>query len=183
MGSKPADQFSEFGLAEWRVRRCSQIATCQSSGMQAQKRSRSAPCCHQVSGDDELLMLVRYRLRAALDRQLRGDCEFVRRGSNTMIPGRVGLDYENEDNREAERVGHQDEKDERERGAVLSLVRSVVARRQAGPAPQTGRGNARLGAMTLAAPELVDNNSGPADFLRPDETLARARAGWRDSNR
>jgi hypothetical protein len=61
-----------------------------------------------------LLTLVRYRLGAELDRQLRSDAEFVSARLEHDDAGGVRLDYEKEDNREPERVGRHDGEDEHE---------------------------------------------------------------------
>ena len=60
-----------------------------------------------------LLTLVRYRLSAELDRQLRNDSEFV--SAQLEHDDGVRLDYESEDKHEPERVGHHDGEDEQER--------------------------------------------------------------------
>jgi hypothetical protein len=52
-----------------------------------------------------LLTLVRYRLSAELDRQLRNDSEFVSTQLEHDDAGGIRLDYESEDKHEPERVG------------------------------------------------------------------------------
>ena len=52
-----------------------------------------------------LLTLVHHRLGAELDRQLRSDAEFVSAWLEHDDEGQLRLDYENEDNYDAERGG------------------------------------------------------------------------------
>jgi hypothetical protein len=118
-----------------------------------------------------LLTLVRYRLGAELDRQLRSDSEFVSARLEHDDAGGVRLDYENEDNREPERVRRHDGEDEHERPQsaawfeVWSPDSKLLLRRR------PGEENARLGGLALAPPALGGNNSATRIFSAQVERL------------
>jgi heavy metal sensor kinase len=111
-----------------------------------------------------LLTLVRYRLNAELDRQLRSDSEFVSARLEHDDAGGVRLDYEIEDSREPERVGRHDGEDEHERPhtaawfEVWSPDSKLLLRRR------PGEENARLGGLALVPPALGGNNSATRMF-------------------
>ena len=118
-----------------------------------------------------LLTLVRHRLGAELDRQLRSDAEFVSARLEHDDAGRVRLDYENEGNREPDRVGRRDGQDEHEqpRSAAWFEVWSPDSRLLLRRRP--GEENARPGGLALAPPALGRNNSTTRIFSAQVERL------------
>jgi len=118
-----------------------------------------------------LLTLVRYRLSAELDRQLRNDSEFVSARLEHDDAGGVRLDYESEDKHEPKRVGRHDGEDEQERPRsaawfeVWSTDSKLLLRRR------QGEQNARLGGLALPPPSLDGNNSARRIFSDQLERL------------